>query len=60
LENFKGYSFLSKKIEQNTLETYALWFDVYSGEVFIFSFEQKTFVKIDEYNQESLVKELRH
>jgi len=56
LKNFLSYPFLYERLDKNQLEVHALWTDIYKGEVYMFSFREKTFVKIDDatYNTLSL------
>lgn len=39
------------------IDLLAFWFDVYSGEVYMFSVEEKCFVKIDEKTYKKLSNE---
>ncbi|CAF3736759.1 unnamed protein product [Rotaria sordida] len=48
LKNFLSYPFLKERLNRNELEVHALWTDISKGEVYMFSFKEKTFVKIDE------------
>jgi hypothetical protein len=38
LENFKRYNFIEAKALKDQFELYGLWFDVYGGDVHMFSF----------------------
>ncbi len=54
LENIRKFDLLNDKLQRNKLNLYALWFDVYSGEVYMFSFKEKAFIKIDDANYNKL------
>ncbi|CAF1225555.1 unnamed protein product [Adineta ricciae] len=54
LKNFLTYPFLKERLNRNELEVHALWTDIYKGEVYMFSFQEKTFVKIDESTYKTL------
>ena len=45
------------KSKKNKINLYALWFDVYTGDVYMLSMEEKCFVKIDDNTYEKLLKE---
>ncbi len=51
------YAFLKDRFNKNVVKGYALWMDVFTSEVFMFSFIEKRFVKIDESSYEKLYKE---
>lgn len=57
LKNAKNYSFLKDKINQGKVKGYALWLDVQTNDVYLFSYLQKQFVKIDENSYEQLYQE---
>ena len=58
LKNVNNYHFLAEKIRSGeTLRSYALWTDVFKSEVYLFSYLEKRFVKIDEDSYERLYKE---
>ncbi|KAK6644639.1 hypothetical protein RUM43_000907 [Polyplax serrata] len=56
LQNIASYGFLRKRLEQRDLHVHALWFDIYTGEIYYFSRSAKQFVEI---NEESIMKLLR-
>ncbi|XP_050307550.1 beta carbonic anhydrase 1 [Anthonomus grandis grandis] len=58
LQNIASYGFLKKRLEENQLHIHALWFDIYTGEIYYFSRASKRFVIIDESNIEKLFKEV--
>ncbi|CAF0867361.1 unnamed protein product [Adineta ricciae] len=56
MRHFLSYPFLRERLNRKELQVHALWTDIYKGEVYMFSFKEKTFIKIDEntYNKLSL------
>ncbi|KAI4465970.1 carbonic anhydrase [Holotrichia oblita] len=48
LQNIASYGFLKKRLETNELHIHALWFDIYTGEIYYFSRAAKTFVAVNE------------
>ena len=54
LRKFLSYPFLRERLNKNELEVHALWTDISEGEVYMFSFKEKTFVKIDDGSYKSL------
>lgn len=58
MENIASYRFLKKRFEKSDLHIHALWFDVYTGEVFYFSRDEKKFVDVDEQNIGKLLDEV--
>jgi len=62
LEQFKhflSYPFLQERLKRKELQVHALWTDIYKGEVYMFSFEEKCFIKIDEQSYEKLAHECK-
>jgi carbonic anhydrase len=57
LKNVNKYNFLQDKIQGHKLKGYALWLDVCKSEVYLFSYNEKRFVKIDEDSYEKLYSE---
>ena len=57
LKNINNYKFLKDRMNKNVLKGYALWMDVYTSEVYMFSFKEKCFIKIDETTYEKLYQE---
>ena len=55
LENLKNYKFMKTLLDQNKIHAFALWFDIYCGDVYCFSFREKKFIKLNEDTYESLV-----
>lgn len=57
MKNVNNYNFLQEKIAQNYLRGYALWIDFYGSELYMFSYKEKKFIKIDENTYEKLYRE---
>jgi carbonic anhydrase len=57
LKNFLSYPFLKERLNRNELGVHALWTDISKGEVYMFSFKEKTFVQIDETSYKTLTRE---
>jgi len=57
LKNFLSYPFLKERLNRKELGVHALWTDICQGEVYMFSFKEKTFVKIDSKTYKNLGKE---
>ena len=47
-------------LDQNKIHAYALWFDIYCGDVYCFCFREKRFVKINDESYESLISQGLH
>lgn len=58
LQNIASYGFLKKRLETHQLHLHALWFDIYTGEIYYFSRRAKQFVEINENNFEVLMDEV--
>lgn len=58
MENIASYRFLKKRFEKSDLHIHALWFDVYTGEVYYFSRIEKKFVEVDGDNINNLLDEV--
>lgn len=58
LQNIASYGFLKKRLEKHELHIHALWFDIYTGEIYYFSRAAKQFVKIDEESFDTLLDEV--
>jgi carbonic anhydrase len=59
MQNIASYGFLKSRLERHDLHIHALWFDIYTGDIYYFSRGAKRFVPIDESNVDELVKEVR-
>ncbi|XP_018578008.1 beta carbonic anhydrase 1-like, partial [Anoplophora glabripennis] len=58
LQNIASYGFLKSRLEKHELHIHALWFDIYTGEVYYFSRSAKQFVLIDEESFAKLLGEV--
>jgi len=58
LQNIASYGFLKKRLEAYDLHIHALWFDIYTGDIYYFSRRSKKFVEINEVNIDKLVEEV--
>lgn len=59
VSNVASYGFLKKRLETHDLHIHALWFDIYTGDIYFFSRGQKRFVPVDETSCDSIVEEIR-
>ncbi|XP_026726370.1 beta carbonic anhydrase 1 [Trichoplusia ni] len=59
LQNVASYGMLKKRLEKHDLHIHALWFDIYTGDIYYFSRRAKRFVIIDESSYESILAEVR-
>lgn len=58
LQNVASYGFLKKRLEQFDLHIHALWFDIYTGDIYYFSRQQKRFVTVSEDTIEKISDEV--
>lgn len=58
MQNIASYGFLRKRLESHDLHIHALWFDIYTGDIYYFSRQNKKFIEINETNVEKLVVEV--
>lgn len=59
LSNIASYGFLKQRLEEHDLHIHALWFDIYTGDVYYFSRGAKKFVVVTESTVEKLLDEVR-
>ncbi|XP_053960040.1 beta carbonic anhydrase 1 [Anastrepha ludens] len=59
LSNVASYGFLKPRLESHDLHVHALWFDIYTGDVYYFSRGAKRFVPVDEGSVGKLTEEVR-
>ncbi|XP_064615194.1 beta carbonic anhydrase 1-like [Liolophura sinensis] len=57
LTNISSYPFMKEKIIMNKVHLHAFWFDIHTGDVFMFSRPRKQFLEINEDTYDSLVSE---
>lgn len=60
LQNIASYSFLHDKLTNKELKLHAMWFDVYTGDFYMFSRDQQRFIEIDEASAEQLEKGMKN
>lgn len=60
LKNIASYGFLRERLKSHELHLHALWFDIYTGNIFFFSRAAKRFITIDETSIDNLIKEVRN
>ncbi|XP_051170412.1 beta carbonic anhydrase 1 isoform X2 [Leptopilina boulardi] len=58
LQNVASYGFLKKRLERHDLHIHALWFDIYTGDVYYFSRANKRFIEVNEMTEIQLLKEI--
>lgn len=59
LSNVASYGFLKRRLESHDLHVHALWFDIYTGDIYFFSRGSKRFVAVDESSVDKLSEEIR-
>uniref|UniRef100_A0A2A4J674 Carbonic anhydrase n=1 Tax=Heliothis virescens TaxID=7102 RepID=A0A2A4J674_HELVI len=59
LQNVASYGMLKKRLERYDLHIHALWFDIYTGDIYFFSRAAKRFVIIDESSHDILLAEVK-
>ncbi|KAK0076276.1 hypothetical protein PV326_010914 [Microctonus aethiopoides] len=59
LQNIASYGFLKKRLEHHDLHIHALWFDIYTGDIYYFSRGNKRFIEINELSEIPLLKEIK-
>ncbi|KAK3581678.1 hypothetical protein CHS0354_022605 [Potamilus streckersoni] len=55
LQNIAGYPMLKDKLANDEVRLHAMWFDIYTGNVYMFSREKKRFIEINEENLYHLI-----
>lgn len=59
MQNIASYGFLKRRLEQHDLHIHALWFDIYTGDIYYFSRQSKRFVNINEDSIEKISEEVK-
>lgn len=59
MSNVASYGFLKKRLESHDLHIHALWFDIYTGDIYYFSRGEKRFVQVDEQNADRIIDEIK-
>lgn len=57
LQNIASYPFLQDLIMREEVKLHAMWFDIYTGEVFMFSRTQQTFIPINDQTVDHLLRD---
>ena len=58
LQNISSYNFMKSSLSRGNVYIHALWFDIYSGDIYYFSRQQKTFVDVSDENIDKLMEEV--
>lgn len=59
MSNIASYGFLKARLESHNLHIHALWFDIYTGDIYYFSRGSKRFIQIDEDTVDKLTAEVK-
>lgn len=59
LQNVASYGFLKKRLEQHDLHIHALWFDIYTGDIYYFSRQSKRFLSVTDDTIEKIADEVQ-
>lgn len=60
LESLKNFSFLNRHLVSKRVNAFAMWFDIYNGDIYVFSYNDKCFVKLDERSHKNLSNSLEY
>ena len=55
LENISSHEFIMERVVADKVRLNAMWFDVYTGDFYMFSRERETFVQVTQATYEHLV-----
>lgn len=58
IENIASHPVIQEHVAKNEIHLHAMWFDIYTGEVYYFSRQSKKFVLLDDAHIDKLLKEL--
>lgn len=58
LENIASHGFLQELLEDGSVHLHAMWFDIYTGNMYMFSKDRRRFVIVDENTVDELEKEV--
>eukprot|EP00095_Tigriopus_kingsejongensis_P002934 maker-scaffold517_size150149-snap-gene-0.15 protein:Tk02934 transcript:maker-scaffold517_size150149-snap-gene-0.15-mRNA-1 annotation:"beta-carbonic anhydrase" len=58
MENIASYGFMGDLVRDGRTHIHAMWFDIYTGDIYYFSRKQKCFVTIEDSNVEELLSEV--
>ena len=57
LENITSYPFMQRLVDGGLVRLHAMWFDIYTGNIFYFSKPHKSFIEITEENWDEFLNE---
>jgi len=60
LENVASHGFMQEFLKSRSVALHAMWFDVYTGDIYLFSRPQQRFALIDETSMQMLIDETTH
>lgn len=60
LESLKNFTFLNKLMLSKKVYAFAMWFDIYNGDVYVFSYQDKCFVRLDTDSHKRLSQSLEY
>lgn len=49
---------MKRRLETHNLHIHALWFDIYTGDIYYFSRQNKRFIEINEHTLDMLTEEV--
>ncbi|KAK6748314.1 hypothetical protein RB195_001126 [Necator americanus] len=58
LENCASHGFLTEFLEKKTVDLHAMWFDIYTGEMYLFSKPRRKFILVNEDTVNELTEEV--
>ena len=56
LEHLKTYSFIKDALDKREVGVFALWLDIYTGDVYVFNEKEKTFLVLNDETYKDLLK----
>jgi hypothetical protein len=59
MKNLHQYGFLQDRLAKKLLKCHAIWLDIFTSEVYMFSYIEKRFIKLDENSYEQLYQEAK-
>ena len=54
LQNLQNFDFLTDLLKRKQISVHAMWLDIYTGDLYLFSFKEKSFIKLDENSYAAL------
>ena len=55
LENIKHYKFLKDLLDQKKIQPYAMWLDIYCGDIHVFNFKEKRYFRLNDNTYDKLI-----